>query len=182
MTAGRPGDRVGEATTVVCASGRHSPALAVGTGMRRRPLLAAAAAGLAGCVGDDAGGSAPPTSARRGPTVVDRSLTPGGSSCANSETGTASVAFANATVRVTGTLVTPTPCHGAELRAAAYDPQADELRVVVAPAAPTTDACVQCLGAREYEATVRFEGGLPGRVVVVHDRSGGERTVAEATR
>ncbi|MFB6160885.1 MAG: hypothetical protein ABEJ61_06870 [Haloferacaceae archaeon] len=151
--------------------------------MRRRSVLAALSLAFAGCAGAGTGGSgsSTPSTSSDSPTVTDRSLTPGESTCATGETGTASVAFEEDAVRVTGTLVTPTPCHGAELRSATYDRAANELRVVVGPSAPTTDACVQCLGAREYAATVRFEGGLPGRVVVVHAGSDGERTVATAT-
>jgi len=135
---------------------------------RRRLLgaLAALAAGTAGCTDRSGGGSGTSTGSD-GPRVVDRSFTADDGACADGDTDGPTVRFDDETVRVDGRLGTPTPCHGAALDEAALD--GATLVVAVARTASTADACVQCLGAVPYEATVRFAGGLPDAVRVEHD-------------
>ncbi|MEF8820231.1 MAG: hypothetical protein V5A82_11650 [Haloferacaceae archaeon] len=136
--------------------------------MRRRRLLAALAGlavGTAGCTGS----AGPPA---RTPTdegelrIVGESMTTADGSCAT-DGDAASVAVGDDAVRVDGRLATATPCHGATLAEARLD--GSRLVVVVDPTEPTAGACAQCLGVVPYDLTVRFAGGLPTAVRVVHD-------------
>lgn len=143
--------------------------------MRRRRLLAAVAGlavGSAGCTEtsddpprtpDDGPAETPPDD---GPRIVDESLAARDGDCGSGE-DVARVAFDGDAVRVDGSLATPTPCHGAALADARLD--GTRLVVAVRTTDPSSEACVQCLGAVPYEATVRFEGGLPAEVRVEHD-------------
>lgn len=143
--------------------------------MQRRELLGSVAAlasigALAGCLsspgsgGDDGGGgTADPT-----PSITDRNVETTSADCGSG--GEASVEYGDEDVAVTGSLSAPNPCHHAELRSADYDADADRLTVSLA-AVENEDAgmCTQCVAAVEYEATVGFDGGLPGSVTVEHD-------------
>ncbi|MFB6129535.1 MAG: hypothetical protein ABEJ28_01790 [Salinigranum sp.] len=115
------------------------------------------------------------------PKIADASLGAEDGTCGGANAAT--VSFDGPTVVVDGSLAVPTPCHGADLSAATYDADADELRAVVAATAPPAGtACVQCTGTVPYQARVTFDGGLPGRVVVVHDGLGGRAEVASTRR
>ena len=155
--------------------------------MKRRDLLCAVAAGtvggLAGCVasskpsdGGDAGGD-DDTTTRAPPTLVGGDLTSVETDCADGDGGdAASVEFDDA-VDVDGTVETPNPCYDASLEHS-YDAGADALTVTVAVSAED-GVCVTCTGVLEYEATVDFDGGLPGTVRVRH--ADGDRTETVTT-
>lgn len=155
-------------------------------------LVAAGVAGLAGCVSD---GSAPgntdtatqsPTPTRSPtptdtptpttPSIVDRSFEVTGRECGTGE-GSATTDTDAPRVAVEGTAVGSNGCETARLGEATYDPDTDTLTVVVEVYDPDdAGACTQCLTDIDYRLTVRFEGGTPGTVRVVH----GSEVVAES--
>ncbi|MFB6123609.1 MAG: hypothetical protein ABEJ78_09135 [Haloferacaceae archaeon] len=143
---------------------------------RRRVLALVVATSLAGCssVGppsDDSGGD--------GPTVTGRRLTDTGE-CSNPET--ASVAFAESAVELTGCITGPNGCSTAVLGSATM--AGDELTVVVATddAPPPGGGCTQALVQRGYDARITFDGGLPATVGIVHASARGREVVARADR
>jgi len=100
----------------------------------------------------------------------------------------ASVAFdaeAAETV-VSGTIPGNDACHAAVLGPVEYDESTGALSLHVRTerdeSAGETTACAECISEIDYEATVRFDGGLPGRVTVHHDGAGGRRQVADVER
>lgn len=160
---------------------------------------AAGLAGLAGCVSTGDGPSpgstdtaTPTPTATRSPTatrtptdsptptatrtpspdsrrIVGRSFEVTGRECGTGEGG-ASVTLDAPRILVEGTAVGPNGCATARLDAASYDPETDVLTVSVRVYQPTdADVCTQCLTDVDYRACVRFEGGSPGCVRVVHD-------------
>lgn len=149
--------------------------------MRRRAVttraLALVAVGTAGCLGgsgdDDAASAGPPA-------LVERSLSVTGGECGNGQ-DSASASFGDGRVEVAGTISARDRCRGARLASAEYDADADRLSVAV-ETEKTADACAQCISNVSYEATVAFEGGLPGAVAVSHASRDRERTVLETTR
>ncbi|WEL24800.1 hypothetical protein [Haloferax volcanii] len=163
--------------------------------MNRRALLLGTAglcASLAGCAsgGDAAEGSTASTGTETGtasptatetprrPRLVGRSFTPvradacsadGGALASETETG----------VSVVGCVTGATDCSIARLARADYDAVSDTATLVV-ETVERADAenCAESPVVRGYEATLRFESGLPGRAVVVHDDADGRREVA----
>lgn len=92
------------------------------------------------------------------------------------------MSFDSQSVVVTGTVVGNNGCYRARLGGVTYDSGSDTCRVVVEAYNASPDAvCTQCITTISYEATVGFEGGLPGTVEVVHDDRGGRSTVATAS-
>lgn len=174
--------------------------------MDRRTVLAlvagAGSTALAGCTGgggsDGDGGDEPtsepsetptetpagtgtPTDTETGPpSVVDRSFARTGDASEPDES--ASVAFGDDAVTVSGVISGKNGCMQASLKGAEYDPDADELRVRVETVREGGDVCTQQIVYRGYEATVAFEGGLPTSVVVEHESMDEVRTVTDATR
>ncbi|MFK8212071.1 hypothetical protein [Haloferax volcanii] len=163
--------------------------------MNRRALLLGTAglcASLAGCAsGGDAAegptvstgtepGTASPTATEtpRRPRLVGRSFTPtradacpvdGGALASETETG----------FSVAGCVSGATDCAIARLARADYDAASDTATLVV-ETVERADAenCAESPVVRGYEATLRFESGLPGRAVVAHDDADGRREVA----
>jgi hypothetical protein len=172
--------------------------------MERRQFLrrttAVGALGLAGCISDEnddpsgTGGAdggdgdtptetAPPTEMPTATpetvSVADRSIETVDSGCHSGGESGHSVQESedSQTVTISGTIVTPTPCYEATFETLEYDADADTLTVVVGSDPDDSGACIECVGAVDYEATVSFEGGLPGSVDVSHDEpspEGGE--------
>ena len=164
--------------------------------VKRRTALRVAAAGIAGLAGcvSTGGRTAPgdtdtaaptesptptptetPTPTRTptpdAPTVVDRSFEVTGRECGTGERGARTTLDAPK-VRVEGTAVGSNGCETARLGEATYDPETDTLAVVVEVYEQDgADACTQCLTDIDYRLTVRFAGGAPGSVRVVHDTS-----------
>lgn len=153
-------------------------------------LAAASFAGLAGCVsaGDGpAPGSTdtaaptesptppptePPTSSPTPtpdtPRIVGRSFEVTGRECGTGEEG-ADVTLDAPRIDVDGTAAGSNGCETARLGEASYDPDGDTLTVVVEVYQPDdATACTQCLTDIDYRLGVRFEGGTPGNVRVVH--------------
>jgi len=96
----------------------------------------------------------------------------------------ATVTFDGTTVTVEGTIWGADGCTTAELVAAGYDAEADELTVAVATTKPesTADlACTQATVEIDYRAMVLFENRLPGRVVVTHNHGDGAQQVTTAS-
>lgn len=151
--------------------------------MRRRRLLAVAGATVAaGCTGRTGtpGGQNETDGTTTLPSVTDRSVETVDTGCGSDST--ASVSFGSASVTVSGSVPSSDPCHRATLAEASYDADADELSVTVGATAEGDGPCVQCLGVVDYEATVSFADGLPGRVVVSHAGLSGTERVTTATR
>lgn len=160
--------------------------------MNRRTLLrsvgAVGIAALAGCgsTDDSADGTpsdtataTPATATPTTPTMTDQNV-----SIVRIESGqqqdTAGVDVDGTTVTVEGTVWGSDGCTTAELAEASYDAAADELTVGVATTereAMATDVCTQAIVEIEYRATVTFENGVPGTVVVTHDHGDGPETV-----
>ncbi|WP_058826610.1 hypothetical protein [Haloferax sp. Q22] len=160
--------------------------------MNRRAFLLGTAglcASLAGCAsGDNAAeqptastetetASSTPIETPRRPRLVGRSLTPvradacpaDGALATETETG----------FSVVGCVSGATECTIARLARADYDAESDTATLVV-EAVERTDVknCTESPVVRGYEATLRFESGLPGRAVVVHNDADGRREVA----
>ncbi|MFC6787515.1 hypothetical protein ACFQFH_17140 [Halobaculum halobium] len=166
--------------------------------MDRRTVLSLAAgigsAALAGCTGGAGGGSGgddEETSESRDPTptpneegefprITDRSFARTGDADEPGES--ASVAFGDDLVTVTGVISGKNGCMRASLAAAEYDADAGELRVRVETVREGGDTCTQQIVSRRYEAGVEFAGGLPASVVVEHESMGEVRTVTDVTR
>jgi hypothetical protein len=133
---------------------------------------------LAGCSGDGNGTGETPagngTTATPNPTgtpapaVTDSVVSTVGTDCLAAGTGERASVTVDAeagTVTVAGLVETSDPCHEATLHAVSYAD--DEIRIDVV-AEPTGEACVDCIGAVEYEATVSFVGPEPETVTVTH--------------
>jgi len=160
-------------------------------------LAAAGLAGLAGCVSDDDGtesggtetatrsptttptgtptatptatATATPTSAT--PRIVDRTFRVIRRECGTGEGG-AHTTLDAPEIRIEGTTTGSDGCTTARLGEASYDPGTDTLSVVVEVYRPDdAGVCAQCLTDIDYRLTVRFDGGTPGSVRVVHDSS-----------
>jgi hypothetical protein len=158
--------------------------------MDRRRLLGtvglAGIAALTGCLADGAGDETPdettdtptpqPTPM---PTMTETEFTVR-ESRGGTQRDSATVSFDGSTVVVAGTIWGRDGCQTAGLDSATYDGAADELTVAVETLrrADAGDACTQAIVEIDYEATVAFDGSLPERVVVTHDRGGEVETVA----
>ncbi|WP_435127397.1 hypothetical protein [Halobaculum sp. D14] len=170
--------------------------------MDRREFIAAvgagAAVGVAGCVGGGTGGDGgddtdtsgtptstpadttkPPTDGAT-PTITGRSFSRTGDAATPQEDAT--VRFAESAVTCSGVIRGKNGCMRAALADATYDPDADRLTVTVETVSEGGPVCTQQIVYRAYDATVRFDGGLPGAVTVLHRSTGETRTVAETTR
>jgi len=114
------------------------------------------------------------------PRVTDRSFARTGD--ADEQRESASAAFGDDLVTVTGVIRGKNGCMRASLAAAEYDSDTDELRVRVETVREGGDSCTQQIVYRGYEAAVEFAGGLPASVVVEHESMGVVRTVTDVTR
>jgi len=112
-----------------------------------------------------------------GPAIAEQSFAAEEGRCASETESSATIAFEGESVVVDGTFITPNPCYELRLATAAYDANDDALEVVIA-AKSTGETCVQCIGAIDYEASVRFDHELPGQVVVKHRKDGKSTVVA----
>ncbi|MFC4552889.1 MULTISPECIES: hypothetical protein [Halorussus] len=158
--------------------------------MDRRELLTRTGAllgavSLGGCLsryGEIPGGGGGTTASS--PTLAERSFEMTDAGCGN-PTNEASVAFdpERSTVVVTGTISAQNACHRAKLVDTSYDPEAGTLAVTVATTPREgAEVCAQCIFEIDYEATFRFDGGLPAKVSVTHDGLGGSKTVTTTKR
>jgi hypothetical protein len=150
--------------------------------MKRRDVIASASAVLvAGCTGPaaDDGQSGDDT-----PTYADTSFEVTDAGCGGpAEAAAVSFDETDESVAVSGTTSGPDGCYLARVADATYDASGDEFRLVVEAYddADPDEGCTQCITEIDYEATASFDGGLPGRVVVVHRSRGEEREVANAS-
>ncbi|MFC6862726.1 hypothetical protein ACFQGE_04530 [Halomicroarcula sp. GCM10025817] len=160
--------------------------------MNRRTLLsgltATGAVLLAGCSssgGDDEDPGTDETTepgSSQSPTLLDTEFVVGDRT-SGSERDEATVRVEESRVVVEGVIWGSDGCKTATLLGSDYDLASNTLTVTVG----TTDregtedqACTEAIVEIEYTATVRFEGGLPGRVVVEHDHGAGSEQVSEA--
>lgn len=93
----------------------------------------------------------------------------------------AEVTFGDGQVVVSGAVSLPDPCHTPALAAAEYDGDG-ELLVAVDAGQTGSEACTQCTGIAEYEATVSFDGEGPTTVRVEHRTMGETRTITDTSR
>ncbi|MXR21618.1 hypothetical protein [Halobacterium bonnevillei] len=150
--------------------------------MKRRAVIASASAVLvAGCTGPaaDDGQSGGDT-----PSYEDTSFEVTDAGCGGpAEAAAVSFDESHESVAVSGTTSGPNGCYLARVADATYDASGDEFRLVVEAYddADPDEGCTQCITEIDYEATASFDGGLPGRVVVVHRSRGEERDVTNAS-
>lgn len=156
--------------------------------MQRRTFLTGLAAGVsagAGGIGR-AADDGPSTPSADGPpatesaTAKPRSVVIGRTfrpleGCV--EPGTAAAELTDSSVAVTGGLRGPTGCSVPALEDVSYDVAADRLTVSVATE-ETGEACTQMITELAYRLELRFDGGPPGTVAIVHDGVDGRREVA----
>jgi hypothetical protein len=93
----------------------------------------------------------------------------------------AEVTFGDGQVVVSGAVSLPDPCHTPALAAAEYDGDG-ELLVAVDAGQTGSEACVQCTGIAEYEATVSLNGEGPTAVRVEHRTMGERRTITDTSQ
>ncbi|AUV80638.1 hypothetical protein C2R22_02350 [Salinigranum rubrum] len=163
--------------------------------MQRRALLSTLGltlpTTLAGCLGgvptagdgdgspeDGSGGAA---GGGTHPRFTETSLTSTGQ-C--ERPGTASVAFGDEAVTVTGCAHGRNGCAVPVLADVSYTPAEDHLTVVIASEVrrDEDEACTEALLPLGYEARVVMDGAVPGTVSVVHDDVDGRREVVRGTR
>lgn len=107
------------------------------------------------------------TMACAGPGIERSTIEATDKGCASGDTGSATVTADGGTVRIQGTIWTPTPCYKVGLRT--VELTEDGLRVVVEHTPEDTDtACMECVGAIEYAASVTMNNAYPDRVIVEH--------------
>ncbi len=147
-------------------------------------------ASLAGCSsdGDDSAGEETTTAATTTPTptpsdpvLVDRSLSPKSADDCPPDGQATITGPTDGVVSIDGCLWGPTGCSVVRLAAADYDVDSGTARVAIETVEDraTDEACTQALVALGYQVQLRFDYGVPRRVVVVHDDANGNRTVAE---
>lgn len=162
------------------------------TDLNRREVLGAAASvgalAVAGCTGSADNPESPGTDdgpgngngngsgdgAGGGSTAIaDTSVRTVGTDCLSGDQRT-DIEFNDEAGRVvvTGVIEAATPCHVAVLRDAGYDAEADRLRVDIGTEDDGSDACVECIGGVNYEATITFTGDVPREASVAHDGQG----------
>lgn len=152
--------------------------------MRRRSVLGLVGTVLlAGCTGSGGGSGTTredeSTTTSASPSVSESSLDVTDTGCGSEQDGDAAVSLGERAVAVAGTVVGNNGCYRARLGDVSYDGSSDTCRIVVEAFDDSGDTggCVQCITAVSYEATVVFDGRLPGTVEVVHDDLSGEYTV-----
>ena len=151
--------------------------------MDRRTLLGAAGTVgigvLAGCSSNGGSQTETPTQT---PTMTDSEFTVTRNE-SGTETDDATVSFDDTTVTVEGTIWGSNSCQTAELDSADYDDAADELTITVATTEreDAGDVCTQAIVEIDYRATISFERGLPGSVVVTHARDDDSTQVTTAS-
>lgn len=116
------------------------------------------------------------------PEVATTSVTVTDRGCATDGEPTATIDYDGERVVVDGTFVASNPCHELAIADASYS---DERRTATAvlDATHPDDACQDCVGAIDYQATVAFDHDLPDRFEVRHrDADGDIERIATASR
>jgi hypothetical protein len=148
--------------------------------MHRRTLLGALGGlgGLAGCLGGGDPGTAPTdTTASPSavtPAVTGRSIETTNAECADVD-GRADATVGADSVTIEGVTPAPNPCHEATIEGATVEKR--QLRVTVGVTETGEGACVQCVGAVTYTATIAVTGGDDIDAVVVEHTEGETHTV-----
>ncbi|MDS0261499.1 hypothetical protein NDI56_19030 [Haloarcula sp. S1CR25-12] len=151
--------------------------------MKRRTLLGTASSvgiiALTGCLGGGEGDGTPTDTETATETDTDTpspTLTDSGFTVVNNENGVqtdnARVSVDGSKVVVEGTIWGRDGCRTATLGSTNYNTESDELTVDVATTRTEDagDMCTQAIVEITYRATISFENGLPGSVVVTHSR------------
>jgi hypothetical protein len=116
--------------------------------------------------GADEGNDNPDPTSTSKPSLVHNSFEIVSAGCGTGKSDT-SVSFGDS-VRVTGTIRGKNSCYTAELKSAVLD-QGTLTVTVRSFETENSGVCAMCLKTIEYESTYTFEGGLPERVVVIHN-------------
>lgn len=95
--------------------------------------------------------------------------------------GDAVVSTRNNKVFVDGCFDTQDACTDPALSAVTYDAPTDTLTVEIGSVRNDAEICTPSVRNSDYTATVGVRGGLPGRVVVIHDNFLGRTVVADVT-
>lgn len=120
------------------------------------------------------------------PEVVDTTFTETGSGCADGgeeQQPVASLTAADEQVSIAGEMRVPNPCYGATLESASISEGPEHvLTVRIAQTDPDEDgACVECVGAVEYETTISLDIDYPRTVVLEYRHMGDTEEVARFT-
>ena len=160
--------------------------------MDRRTVLgtvgAAGIVALTGCLADGGGDDTPSATgtdtATGTPTPTpapDPRLTGSDfevtSTAGGTQADSAAVTVDGTDIVVEGTIWGRNGCQTAELDSVNYSDDTLTVAVATTQRGDAGDACTQGIVEIEYTATVAFENGLPGTVVVTHDYGDGPETV-----
>lgn len=114
-------------------------------------------------------------------TIESVDLEAGEGECASATGHEAAVTFADGTISVDGTVVTPVPCYTLAVDDAGTG--VDDAELTVSIAAEREDGvCVECVGAVGYDASVDLGDADPDTVVVAHVVDGDRTVVARESR
>jgi hypothetical protein len=124
---------------------------------------------------DDSGGTSDPDNGNDEGPIEKASIETIDTGCGSGDEAI-TIDFDDGDVGVTGVVSTPNPCHEAVIGSVTVE--GDHLSVVVAPRSTLQegDACVQCIGAIEYEARIVPTDASAVETVTVEHASGIGRT------
>lgn len=105
-----------------------------------------------------------------GDGVADPTIESEEGSCLSGDGAGASVSFGADRLAVDGTIQAPNPCHRAVIADVSERDGEVTLTVGVESTAEGTTACVECVGAVGYRATLSYGASPPESVTVVHRR------------
>lgn len=107
------------------------------------------------------------------PAVAESQLEVTETGCAGGDQEAPTVRAREETLQISGTIQVPNPCHEAAIERVDYTGETDTLSVRITQTEPPGDqACIECVGAVEYEAELELMNGYPGTVVVEHAHFG----------
>jgi hypothetical protein len=118
--------------------------------------------------GDSSGDSTDETTpSKPKPALVNSSFEIVSAGC-GTNSGKINTSFTDHTVRITGSIRGKNSCYTAKLKDTSFEQRT--LTVTVRSfETKSSDTCAMCLKNIEYESTHTFEGGLPKRVVIIHN-------------
>lgn len=120
------------------------------------------------------------------PEVVGTTFTETGSGCADGgpeQQPVASLTAEDEQISITGAMRVPNPCYGATLESASIGDGPEHLLTVrIGQTDPDGDgACIECVGAVEYDATISLDTDYPQTVVLEYRHMGETEEAARFT-